>query len=537
MSRPTNGRTRTASVALLAVAALAFVLLRLPYATLPLERDEGEYAYVAQRMLAGDVPYRDAFDQKPPGIFAVYALALGLFGESEGAIRGSLYAWTAATAVALHFAARALAGPLAAAFAVLVFAVSSTDPRMMANVANTEHFVLLPMVLSLGCLLRALRDGRTRWWLACGALAGTACCFKQVAAVHAAYLGVAAVLVLARRPRGGTLAVRALAGMGAGALAVLLPVALVFAARGALEPFLDAVIRHNIVYAGEVSWEQGWFQLRVAAGRLAPGLGVLALLAAAGAALPGRGRALLAGFAVASLAAVSIGLYFRPHYFVLALPALAVLSGVALAAAARPLLRRRAPLAAAGVAALCLLVLAPPVLANRTFLTAPSQDALAREIWGDNPFPEARRIGRYIGRTSAPEDTVYVVGSEPEIFFYAGRESATRYIYFYPLLSPFADARPRQEEALAEVAERRPLYVVWVNISTSLMLRSGSDPHVLEASAALLEREYALELLAHPVAGEASFRIDHGVAARRLLRAARVEGVSAPWVAVYRRRP
>ncbi len=48
----------------LALVILLSVVLRAGIVSIPLERDEGEYAYIAQRWLAGDVPYRDAFDQK-----------------------------------------------------------------------------------------------------------------------------------------------------------------------------------------------------------------------------------------------------------------------------------------------------------------------------------------------------------------------------------------------------------------------------------------------------------------------------------------
>ena len=62
-----------------AIAVLALALaLRAPVASLAFERDEGEYAYAAQRWIAGDVPYRDFFDQKPPGVFAFYAAAFAV---------------------------------------------------------------------------------------------------------------------------------------------------------------------------------------------------------------------------------------------------------------------------------------------------------------------------------------------------------------------------------------------------------------------------------------------------------------------------
>ena len=42
----------------------------------PLDRDEGAFGTIGQLILDGRVPYRDGVDQKPPGVFFIYALAL-----------------------------------------------------------------------------------------------------------------------------------------------------------------------------------------------------------------------------------------------------------------------------------------------------------------------------------------------------------------------------------------------------------------------------------------------------------------------------
>ena len=60
-------------------------------------------------------------------------------------------------------------------------------------------------------------------------------------------------------------------------------------------------------------------------------------------------------------------------------------------------------------------------------------------------------IADQIRRNSRPDDRVFVVGSEPQILFLAGRRSATRYIFFYPLTGDYPDARERQQEAIDEV--------------------------------------------------------------------------------------
>src|SRR5450759_1075342 len=53
---------------------LLLLAVRLPSLVQPAGGDQGLYAYAGQRILAGDVMYRDMWDQKPPAIAFTYAL-------------------------------------------------------------------------------------------------------------------------------------------------------------------------------------------------------------------------------------------------------------------------------------------------------------------------------------------------------------------------------------------------------------------------------------------------------------------------------
>jgi hypothetical protein len=534
-------RQRAATVALAVLAGVAFVAIRIPFLSLPLERDEGEYAYVAQRILAGELPYRDAFDQKPPGVFGAYLLAFAIFGPSEEGIHAFAALWTLATALALFALMRRLAGELAAGFAVLAFAVTSTEPRLYATAANTELFMLLPMVASVWAALRAAARDGIGWWIVCGALAAGACWFKQVAVTSAAFVaGFAALDALARRPRAVSLAVRRLAALGVGAVAVSLPVVALFMARGAWDAFLDAVLLHNLGYSRAVGLPSAVSQALVALRRQAPSFALAWVLALAALALPAAGpariRLFLGSWCLACLVGVSIGFYFRPHYFVQVLPALAGLVALPLAAAARVLLARPAPwLAWGGTAALASLTVVPHLLANRSVLAAGSPVARSRALYGYNPFPEASRIADHIRLSSGEQETVFVLGSEPEILFHAERRSATRYIFVYPLTGAFPDALERQREAVEELRRLRPRYVVWVNIQASLLGSEGTAPYLYQETAALLRGGYRLELLAEPASPDDLFDFVYGDDARARLKTLREEEPDRAWVAVYRR--
>ena len=64
-------RRGTQTILLAASLVLIVAAIRLPLLAIPLERDEGEYAYIAWRLGYNELPYRDWVDQKPPGVFYV----------------------------------------------------------------------------------------------------------------------------------------------------------------------------------------------------------------------------------------------------------------------------------------------------------------------------------------------------------------------------------------------------------------------------------------------------------------------------------
>ena len=140
--------------------------------------------------------------------------------------------------------------------------------------------------------------------------------------------------------------------------------------------------------------------------------------------------------------------------------------------------------------AIALLAGAQSVVAQREILLASPPDAVARALYGDNPFPESPRIAAWIAERTSPDDRVAVFGSEPQILFLAGRRSATGHVYMYPLLEPQPDARAMQEEMMREVVAARPAFVVSVRVPTSGVRREDSDARILDEMAAFLRDGY-----------------------------------------------
>ena len=89
---------------------------------------------------------------------------------------------------------------------------------------------------------------------------------------------------------------------------------------------------------------------------------------------------------------------------------------------------------------------------------------VCRSIYGANPFPEALDVARLV-RSQTPKGTPFaIVGSEPEIFFYADRLSATGYIYTYELMEPQKYAAIMQNEMIAEIEKTRPELLIYVDV-------------------------------------------------------------------------
>jgi hypothetical protein len=55
---------------------LVAIALRVHLLSVPLERDEGEYAYAGQLTLQGFLPYAKVYTMKMPGIYGAYALMM-----------------------------------------------------------------------------------------------------------------------------------------------------------------------------------------------------------------------------------------------------------------------------------------------------------------------------------------------------------------------------------------------------------------------------------------------------------------------------
>jgi hypothetical protein len=118
---------------------------------------------------------------------------------------------------------------------------------------------------------------------------------------------------------------------------------------------------------------------------------------------------------------------------------------------------------------------------------------------------ESVKIGRYIREHSAADARIAVLGSEPQIYFYAHRRSASGFIYMYDLVQSNNYAGQFQREMIGEIEAARPEYLVVVNVPTSWLIRSGSDETLDRWATDYMRRFYDGAGMAHIYADHSDY--------------------------------
>jgi Dolichyl-phosphate-mannose-protein mannosyltransferase len=477
--------------------------VRLRTIDIPLERDEGEYAYVGQLLLQGVPPYGAAYNMKFPGIYAAYAAMMAVFGESTHGIHVGLLVVNAAAILLVYLLGTWLAGRLGGVVAAGSYALLSMSPSVLGLAAHATHFIVVPALAGLWLLVKARGRGGYGMLFAGGVCLGIAILMKQHAAFFAAF-GIADAIWSSRAhamPWRRTVLRAGIVGLGI--LAPVTATVLALLRAGVFDRFWFWTIEYARVYAGELPLREGWSFFRLnfplALGPafllwLLAGFGMIAIWLER----DWRDRALwISGLALCSFLATVPGFWFRQHYFIVLLPVVAMLAGVSVVSLRRLLMARRVgpgwSLALSTIP--LLLAFSVPVDRMRNLLSA-SPYQMSRELYGLNPFSEAVEVSRYISANSEPGARIAVLGSEPQIYFYTRRRSATGYLYTYGLMElvrapqrsgedawvPQPYARRMQEEMIREVEAAQPEFVVFAQVYTSWLAGRESEHLVLDWS-------------------------------------------------------
>jgi hypothetical protein len=477
----------------LTIIVLVVAAIRIPLLNVPFERDEGEYAYIAWRLGHQELPYRDWIDQKPPAIFWTYRLALSQPLDPVRAVHLMGLLWSAASACALFFLAARFMKLFWAVAAALLFALLSADPFMEGTAANTELFMLLPLILSLICFFSATTVNRRRILLMimAGALTGVAAAFKQVAAVNWFFLvALYPVFVTGERRLRRTMSFAVWSAAGVAFIWSII-IAFFFLRHG-LPDLIYNVLTHNLEYIHAIPWSQRLSNCRDTLAAFGPALalvGIFSVTCFVALFATNRIKLLLflAGWMVTNMIGVSASGYFFPHYFQQLLPVLSVTAVLGAEALDDARFWRTIPVWGRRMLLGGLLAILPAIVIY-PFIFSYSPDEAVGRIYPGDPFAEMRILGNRIAQITRPDDRVFIFGAEPEVFFYAQRVSATRYIFLFPLYGSYRDARDKQIATANEISANQPAAALY--LPNGLFFVPGSEQYFTRWSQSYLRDNF-----------------------------------------------
>jgi hypothetical protein len=471
------------------VAALVafFILLRWNNFNAPLIRDEGEYIYASRLLIHNVAPYEHAFLQKPPMVVYTYAFSNLLLPHVFWSARILACVFVAAATVLLGFIARVEFGKGLALPATWLMTPTVLLPDLQQFVANTEMFMLLPLlaVVAIYCYSRQ-HGNQPKHWFAAAFAAVTALLYKYTALPVLIFV-FAVWFTEAWRTAGNRSHIfRAIAaGIAGGSIAVVLALGYFLIHDGGRHLW-ECTVAFNRYYAASTSFGLVYFWKML--GNFWRNWWILFLMPWAALLEPRPRMWFWLGIFLCALLATNASQYGQ--YYVMAVPFLALLNVAGIGALSSRLGARFAPtsrwIGCMISTVVVLLVICPEI---PMVLCSPEKFA-EKQFGGWSPFLESRQVAELVSKSTTPDDFIFIAGSEPQILCYAQRFSPTRFVTAYPLTIPTPMARSYQQEVIHDLQTRPPALIVLVQTPSSWLLRPETPPDFWEYLHNLLLENY-----------------------------------------------
>ncbi len=448
------------SIFVFVVGTVSF-FLRIALWSQPLTRDEGAYAYVALGLLRGRVPYLDVWDHKPPGVYFIYALVFFLWGKSVHALHLLAALCIAVAVLLVYLIGQEIFGDRPARVGAILFAASllTTDGTGI----NTELFMVVCILVSILVCLQPLRhkNSLVKRSVSCllgGGFFGFAAITKQVAAGDLAGFAVFwGVYTFVRRRRSHTrmnwLVALFMVGLMIPAIAVF---AFFWHYHGVHEMWFDTFV-YNSLYA-RIS-----FRARFINGFFAT-LGMISKnpllwIGAFGATLmilfDTKARisykAMPVFWWVGGFIGLSLPGRFFEHYYIQILAPMALLSGYVLHVASEKVKRCNCRSLWTRIAVLLFVWVSLNWLGQYLTYYRDSYHSLERS---------QVRVANFVREHTNPEETVFIWGAEPQIYFVSGRYCASRYINFYPFVRQFYTLTGADRLLIQDLETNKPALIL-----------------------------------------------------------------------------
>ncbi len=461
-------KTTVSFLAIWLLVFLAYSGLRAHTFHAPLVHDDGLFLSGAQAWAGGELPYRDFWDHKPPGVFFFHSLPLRLFPFSLPAVKWHQILWLSGSAALLFTFCRRRFGWLPSLLAFGLYVFYTSTPVTIQSGGLTEECALFFVVLCFWLILRV----RGTWGWNCffaGLALGTAVEFRQTYVFTTAFL-LGALLHNAHQ-RGKKLkeVPGSLAAMGLGLVLPEIFISIYFLAHGAWWDYFEASYLFNLYYIGPGRTYKPLEEILSLQWRFITSTGpylYAPLLALSTCYWVPKGLRwmtwpLILAF-LGDLVAISLSGEFYYHYYVQASVSMCLLLALFFEGFIRGL---RSAWGAGlssprlwgtgfwgrgiyGLALLAATVL--PLISGLERYRSEVHKIMENQRTGEGPYQMQRGVADAVRAMTTPEDRILLIGREPNsVYLLSHRYPGNRYYHYSPLWKKklAAAAKPRHYQA------------------------------------------------------------------------------------------
>lgn len=493
----TQGLSEKKLIILACIGIGIVTLFRFRLIGIPFERDEGEFAYMGKLLLDGYLPFENAYNMKLPGTNLMYAIIMAILGQTYKGVHLGLMVVNALSMLWIYLGIKKLFNGQTAVMALWIYGLMALSERFLGFAAHATHFIVF--WVGLGMLWYAIFRERRQWFWAflSGFAFGMAFLMKQHALFWLIFGGL--LFLFETVNKDDTTMAKKAANVAAYALGGILPYAMLFLLMYSSDYF-DRFWFWTVEYAQSystsiVSWDDATTLFWVSFKGMWKSFPVVWVLLAAAMAsawmlkLSPWQKVFLYGAVVLGFLTVVPGYYFRQHYFISFLPAVAIMTSVIVSYG----LSQLAPKYATALSAITVLIIAFWAwFGSQDYYFKKSTKQLTSQFYRGNPFAESVEIGKYLKKHTNESDKIAVLGSEPELFVYSDRLSATGHIYMYGLMEPQPKNVEMQQEMIQEISKNIPAYIVYVNMQFSWLRRPDSPTQLMDWAQDYIGKNYSM---------------------------------------------
>lgn len=465
------------------ILILFFLLFHFNSFNAPFERDEGEYAYSAMILKEGFLPYKNSFLQKPPMIVYTYYLAQLINKKAVWPPRLLMALSTFLTTIILGKIAKREWGESAQWIAMFLFVPMIMFPVLTPFAANTEKFMVLPLISLVYLFLKNQFSENKQVWFFGGILSSFTIFYKPISfpiILIVFFFWIKNYYQKQKNPKKIlALSLFFIVGFFITSLLILLP----FIVRRNLKYFFEAVIIFNSFYIKNFGnplinlsnylkkFFYYWYIL-------------IPLLI-----FPFFKRPKNFSFYVSLFFISFLTIFSSPmgHYYLQLIPFLTLMITGSLIEIIKFLKKDQQILFQVILTLIIISFMIYPIK-NQFYLTP---EELIIWVYGRvNPFYEAPIIGKIVKEKTLTNDYIFVAGSEPQIYFYSQRKSPTRFIITYPLNLNTPFRLKYQKEVINELKKNPPKIIVVSQKQHSGLWDKNSPRIFLDFLNHLLDNQY-----------------------------------------------